>query len=251
MSSDRPSGQSRVRVTIREVVLIVVGVMIALTLEARWQMILERRAENDLIDRLRVELSRNAESVSRWLTLHERVAASTAELIHVLEDVPPGSRAMVADSLLGNMTRTPTYDPEQGSLDAAVSSGQLSLIRSADIQRALAALGRSLRDAQEDEAQGAAHVQDRLLPHLSEVTDLGPAVAWVVQDVDAVFSGEPTPATPLGARSVVASEELSNLLWLQLRYSSDAMNGLRAYLDDLNEAVALMGPGQGLGGPHP
>jgi len=222
------------------VVLIVVGVLIALSLESVWQNRAERAAEENLLLGLRDEFVENSSSLERWLGLHERVVTATEQFIAHLESVPEGQRVVVPDSVLAEMARTPTYDPELTSLDAAFNSGQISLIRSVEIQRALASWMRLLADAQEEEQRGVDLVYSRLLPLLGVATNLGPALSWLTSDVRRVMRGLPGDGVPLTSSSVAAGTELANLLWVRYRLSSAAANELEILRGGLDEVLELL-----------
>ena len=236
----RGRGRAGFTFAVREVILIVTGVLIALSLESLWQSRSERAAEEDLLLGLRDEFVENSASLDRWLGLHERVVTTAEEFIAKVEGVPEGQRVIVPDSVIAEMARTPTYDPELTSLDAAFNSGQISLIRSVEIQRALASWTRLLTDAQEEEQRGVDLVYSRLLPHLGAATDLGPAMSWLVSDVRRVMRGLPGDGVPSTSSSVVAGGELANLLWVRYRLSSAATNELEILRTGLDEVLALL-----------
>jgi hypothetical protein len=214
--------------------------LIALSLESVWQSRAARTAEQALLVALRDEFLENATSLERWLGLHERIVSTTEQVIARVEGLPEGQRVAVADSVIAEMARTPTYDPESASLDAAFSSGQISLIRSVEIQRALASWTRLLADAQEEEQRGVDLVYRRLLPHLGAATDLGPAISWLVSDVRSVMRGLPSTGVPQTSTEVIVGGELANLLWVRYRLSGAAANELGILRAALDEVLALL-----------
>lgn len=224
----------------REVLLIVVGVLIALSLESVWQDRAERSAERALLQGLRDEFAENAQSLDRWLELHERIAASADEFIIHIEGVAEGQTVLVPDSLIAELARTPTYDPELNSLDAALSSGQISLIRSVEIQRALASWTRLLADAQEEEQRGADQVYRELLPLLGTATRMGPAVSWLVADVRRVMRGISNGARPSTSSEVTADRRLESALWVRYRLTSSAANELQILRTGLGQVLKLL-----------
>lgn len=214
--------------------------MIALSLESVWQDRAERQSERALLEGLRDEFVENAESLDRWIELHERIALATERFIAHLADLTRGHVAVVPDSIIGELGRTPTYDPELNSLDAALSSGQISLIRSAEIQRALASWSRLLRDAQEEEQRAADQVYREYLPLLGELTEMGPAVSWLVTDVRSVMRGESNGVRPTTTSEVLVDRRLENALWVRYRLTSSAANELQILRAGLGEVLALL-----------
>lgn len=231
---------SGLRSAFREVALIVLGVLIALSLDALWQYRVDRGDEGDLLAGLQDEFTENAETLDRWIELHREVATSTEAFLARLEAVPQGSTVSIPDSLIAELGRTPTFDPELNSLDAALSSGQISLIRSVRIQRALASWSRSLSDAQEEEQRAADQAYREFLPLLGEATMMGPAVSWLVEDVRSVMRRETRRPKPTTSSLVRADPRLINALWVRYRLSRSAENELqilRAGLDGMLELL--------------
>jgi hypothetical protein len=221
-------------------VLIVLGVLIALSLDALWQYRVDRADEHDLLQGLHGEFSDNAGALARWIELHQGVAASTTAFLARLEQVPTGSSVLVADSLIADLGRTPTFDPELNSLDAALSSGQIALLRSIETQRALASWSRALSDAQEEEQRAADQAYREFLPLLGESTMMGPAVTWLVEDVRSVMRDAPRGPKPTTSSSVRADARLINALWVRYRLTRSAENELQILRSSLEELLGLM-----------
>jgi hypothetical protein len=225
-----------VRGSLREVGLIVAGVLIALGLEAAWQYRVDRADERDLLDALASEFHENTIALDRWIGLHQQVASGVEGLIDHLESASEGTTVSVPDSLVGMIGRSPTFDPELNMLDAAVSSGRISLVRSAEVQRALASWSRSLADAQEEEQRAAEQLYRELLPLLGEATDIGRAYAWLSQDVRDVMRGGPGIERLQSSAPMRVDQRLVNALWVRHRLTRSAENELqilRAYLDEV------------------
>ncbi len=151
-----------------------------------------------------------------------------------------GDRIQLPDSLLANLGRTPTYTPSLASLDAALSSGQISLIESVEIQRALARWMRLLEDAQEEETRTAELSYSVILPRLAVSSDLGSAMSYLTEDVRRIMEGRPTEPWPATSSEVVVSRELINLVWVKYRASSAAANELEILKSGLADVLALL-----------
>jgi hypothetical protein len=193
-----------------------------------------------LLNGFREEFSEAGGALARWKALHEHIVHSSEELIRILEAAPQGVPVMVPDSLLADMGRTPTYTPAINSLDAALGSGQIALIRSAAVQRGLANWTRLLADAQEEEERSAALVYSDLLPAVARATNLGPAMAGLTEDVRRVMEGRPAEPWPSTASEVVVTQELTNLVWVRFRIASSAANELGILQDGLTELLQVL-----------
>jgi len=239
--STTPSGRARLSLgsAAREVLLIVVGVLLALSLEALWQYRGERTAEGALLEGLRAELAANLESLERTLGAHGRVARSGEELIRRLEGARDGELVMMPDSLLGDVARTPRYRPDMNTLDAAISSGQISLIQALEVQRSLASWRGRLLEAQQEEQAGADFLYAELLPRLGAAGDLGPSLSWLADDLERLGQQD-RPPRPASSSQLTASQELTNLAWVRYRLSRAALNELGLLQSRLEEVLASL-----------
>jgi hypothetical protein len=138
------------------------------------------------------------------------------------------------------MGRTPTYTPSLASLDAALSSGQISLIQSLEVQRALASWTRLLADAQEEEARSAELSYSEILPHLATASELGPSMSRLTTDVRRIMEGRPDEPWPATSSPVLVSRELINLVWIKYRVSSAAANELEILEESVANVLALI-----------
>ena len=147
---------------------------------------------------------------------------------------------MISDSLIAELGRTPTFNPELTSLDAALNSGQISLIRSVAMQRGLASWSRALADAQEEEQRAVDQAYREFLPLLGEATSMGSAVSWLVGDVRNVMRGEPRGPKPTSSSMVTADPRLLNALWVRYRLSRSAENELQILRVSMEDLLAVL-----------
>ena len=218
-----------------EYLLIVVGVLFALALEATWQDFRERVAEQELLGALLLEAETNRSELSRWIAVHEGIDAAAADLIGVLESAEHGQTAQIPDAWLSEITRSPTLEPVRATFDAALNSGRISLIQSASIQRSLAAWDRALADAAEEEADGREFVANELLPYLYSAVDIGPISKAYVEDSQQDEGGS---IELLPTRSAVTvSLQIKNLIWRRRFLANTAMSTLRTVDSALSETI--------------
>ena len=239
-AAPRNRGKPGFTSAVREVVLIVIGVLIALSLEGLWQDRTERIAERNLLLGLTNEFVDNSRALRRTRGGHRRIVASAEEFIVQVEAALEGQGLLVPDSLIGNIARTPRYRPDMNTLEAALSSGQITLIRSAEVQRALASWRGRLIEAQQEEQAGADLVYGQIFPHLGAVTSVGPALSWLASDLRRLGQGLPSRPWPSTTTRIVASRGLTNLLWVRYRLSSAAVNELEILQQRLDEVLVLL-----------
>ena len=222
--------------SLREVSLIVLAVLIALGLEATWLYRLDRIDEREVLVGLLVELGENASRLQTSLSTHQRIDGAAEHFLAALEDVPTMGTVLIHDSVLGEVIRAPTYLPLRASLDAALSSGQIELIRSGEVQRSLASWSRLAAEALEEEQDARQFVSDQLLPALYQSGDLGPTFQTFVE---ATERRSETGILAYGdaASAIAVSAELINLLWRRRFYAATALTAL-SNLDSRLQATA-------------
>lgn len=130
-----------------EFVVIVVGVLVALWIDAAWQWLQdrseERRLKADLVEEFRENLA-ILEDLER--TRRDQVVRMLAALMDGVADLPADS---IAPTIAAS-TFSPTFNPRRGALEAAISGSNLRLIRSHELRKALSGWDGLLEDAQEE-----------------------------------------------------------------------------------------------------
>lgn len=223
----KPTLRRRVFQSLREVLLIVVAVLIAIGLESLWQDRQNRREERDLLEALHEEMETNSAELQRWINLHEMVHASATELLQAVRTATPGSIIQVPDTLISDIIRTPTYQPQLSVLGTALSSGSIELLRNVNLRRELDAWSRGLDEAQEEEVKGLQFVEGQLIPHLLSVVDLEPAQRSLVEFAEAHSAGAPLPARTGSVSNLKADLLLANLLSRRIFFADFAIAELR------------------------
>ena len=127
--------------------VIVVGVLVALWIDAGWSWLQDRGDEEQLI------LDVAEEFRSNLAVLDELVAERQAALDRMRVAMSDGVADLPADSIVPYLLATAaitTFNPRRGALEAAVSDGNLRLIRSPDLRSGLTGWDGFLEDAQEE-----------------------------------------------------------------------------------------------------
>jgi hypothetical protein len=143
--SERP--RIGIRRALTEFAVIVVGVLVALWIDAGWSWWQDRGDEEQLI------LDVAEEFRSNLAGLDELVAERQAALDRMRVAMSDGVADLPADSLAPYLLATAaitTFNPRRGALEAAISDGNLRLIRSPDLRSGLTGWDGFLEDAQEE-----------------------------------------------------------------------------------------------------
>lgn len=221
---------------VREVTIIVLGILIAFALDAAWDSRQERREERHIVESLRGEFGQTRADLSLWIQFHRKTERNTRVLLAAMDAVAPGSRLEVSDTLIAALLIGPTFDPITATLDALTTAGRLPLIRDPELRGALATWPSRLFDARDEELQARAFLDGYLIPRLAEDA----AVLTPSEFVNDWIYG--TMPDSLKSRHITlrVSPGLRNLVAVRLWYASgvaEELEGLSATTDHL---IALL-----------
>ena len=138
---------SKARRAAGEFAIIVVGVLVALWLDAGWAWLQDRQDERALIADLRSDFEANRSALQEVSVDQQRAADVTRQILTVGVD---GLPADSVDVLFQAMLNVQTFNPRTGALSSALGSGRIQLLRDQGLRSALAAWPGYLEDAREE-----------------------------------------------------------------------------------------------------
>lgn len=136
---------------VTEGAVIVVSILLAFGIDAWWDSAKERSEESLVLGALRVEFQQNLSSLRAIHGIHVRYATELGNLLDRVSSAREGATLQIPDSLLRALVSFRTADPAMGTLNTLLASGRIGLIKSQDLQRALAGWPAAVEDAAEDE----------------------------------------------------------------------------------------------------
>ncbi|MCA6073280.1 hypothetical protein [Fulvivirga sedimenti] len=170
MSKKRLKFPEKWRYFLREIFIVIVGILIAFILNSWWQNLREQKSLTVIRQNLREEVRFNQDELSGTLIIH-RVAASNA--LKLLEAFKAGSNEVtMQDTVYYAMLICATFDPADGNINSILNSGKLDLIDDNELIKSLTTWNRMKLDAIEDESAGFSLVEDQLYPFLRTRIDL-------------------------------------------------------------------------------
>lgn len=152
--------------------VIVVSILLAFAIDAWWNRVQERDDERRALVALRGEFIANLTHLRTVHDVHDRFAQRLDELVGRVLSEPQGRVIQVSDSVLLPLVSFRTADPAVGTLNILLASGRIGLIRSEDLQQALAGWPAVLEDAAEDEALIRDFIYDQLIAGLGGNMDV-------------------------------------------------------------------------------
>ena len=139
------------RYAIGEIVLVVIGILIALQVND-WN---ENRKnvlkKNNLLKSLRVEFKQNLDQLDTVLSYDTRVVESSFEFMRLQAYDSKVKDSNYMAHLLQNTSWNWTYDPQNGALRSGISSGDINLIANENLINALFGWRDVVADAKENE----------------------------------------------------------------------------------------------------
>ncbi|MGD8496325.1 MAG: hypothetical protein PVF05_09065 [Gemmatimonadales bacterium] len=225
---------------LRELVVVVAGILIAFTLDAWWDGRTEAEWRQSELQSLRQEFTESRVQLEQWIRIHEMIADRTGIVIETLESAPAGAAVPVPDSVLAGVLVMPTYDPTLGTLEALLASGDLSRLREPRLISLLARWPGLVADVREDEESVVRHVQTQLIPLLGARVDLAR-----VQDLRRAVVGrvvrETSDSMPGTIQPLIHERAVVSSLGVNLDYHRQATGGLRELGTQIDSVLALLG----------
>lgn len=171
----RPSGaQYFLKDAVRDLIVVIVGILAALYLESWWQDRQDRAEEALLLEGLRAEFVANREQlvdrISVWTNVRESSLAARQLMGQSIDNIDSDQ----IRKSFRSATAMRFYDPRTGQLSSLISSGKLGLVQNAELRARIADWPSFIEDL-EVEREGALHsLMITLGPHINEFMASGP-----------------------------------------------------------------------------
>jgi len=138
------------RYAIGEIVLVVIGILIALSIN-NWN---EQRKidyqEQELLEGLKIEFSTNLKRLDKVLQLHKNSIESANEIMTYFNEDISGIPEAKFDSLLFHIQNVWTFNPRKGLLNSVITSGQINIISNVELKTQLASFEDMVNDIEEE-----------------------------------------------------------------------------------------------------
>jgi hypothetical protein len=167
---------------IGEIVLVVIGILIALQINTWNQEKQNRNQEQILLQQLLIEYKSNLQQIENKIYIRDEGINSALQLLSYrnLEN-----QEIHSDSLNRNLSRLllrPTFDPELGVSTELTNSGKLYLISNGELRNKISAFPSSLSELREEEMVTFQLTEDKFIPFLIENFQVGRIMAEFLDD---------------------------------------------------------------------
>lgn len=211
----------------------VFSILLAFAINAWWAGRQERARERELLSGLLSDFQGTRPDLEARLAMARRMVANGAALRDTVAATAGAPALRVPDSLVIAVIGSPTYQPATNTLDAALASGELDLLRSRDIREEISRWRLVLADAFESERDVRQVTNDQILPLLARDADLGPLFDHVVDWSYARWE-------PPGTVTLRPSRELAGALATRRFYQGFEVEGFQEMLATLDHLVSLL-----------
>jgi hypothetical protein len=163
------SAQKYLLYAIGEIILVVIGILIALEINTRNTQSLERIQEQQILVQLKEEYLDNQEQLLSKMSVRDGTNRACGKLITLIDNWKIDSNPDSVDYLVSLTLLRPTLDPALGVTNELLTSGKLYLIRNDNLRKLLSDwTGKFFNELQEEEQIVANFIQDQYLPFLIE-----------------------------------------------------------------------------------
>lgn len=158
---------------IGEILLVVIGILIALSINTWNQKKQNTKQEKQILTQLLEEYTNNLDQLNSKIFIRDEIITSSIKL---LDYSNLDSDLISSDSLNRYLSRTitrPTFDPELSVSSDLTNSGKLYLITNPELREKISAFSSSLSELREEEIIIVNWVEERFYPFLIEHYQIG------------------------------------------------------------------------------
>jgi len=158
---------------IGEIVLVVIGILIALQINSSYQDKQNRQQEQQILSQLLKEYSNNLNQIEQKIDIRNEILNSSFTLLQYRTENP---ELIVQDSLNVHLFRIsirPTFDPELSVSNELINSGKLYLLENIDLRNNISSFSSFLSELSEEELAIFNLTEERLIPFLIENYQIG------------------------------------------------------------------------------
>ena len=128
------------RYAIGEILLVVIGILIALQVNTWNEERNEREKELKILTALEKEITENQIKLGEAIIQHQKMANLSKELSEIIKPNPKKISSSKFNQLLVSVIYPPKYEPSLGVVNGIISSGDLSLITNIELKYLLSSL---------------------------------------------------------------------------------------------------------------
>jgi hypothetical protein len=149
---------------IGEIILVVIGILIALSVNTWNEKKKDRQLEAFTLNSLYNELSANEKELKKTMEYHRRSTQALATLMTIdhenFASLPPA----MLDSILGEVQWAWTFNPKMGVIKSIISTGQLRNIRNSELRAFITSFEDMVDDGREESETNNKLIIEQFMP---------------------------------------------------------------------------------------
>ena len=167
---------------IGEILLVVIGILIALQINSWNQDRQNRKQEQQILSQLLKEYRSNLLQIKDKIEIRNEVLNSSFILLQYKKLDPATISVDSLDAHLFRISIRPTFDPELSVSNELINSGKLYLLQNLELRNKVSAFSSSLSELKEEEMAIFNLTEERLIPFLTEHYQVGRMMMVLLDD---------------------------------------------------------------------
>lgn len=167
---------------IGEIVLVVIGILLALQINNWNQEKQNRKQEQQILSQLLEEYNSNLDQIESKIAIRNDILSSALNLLRYTKMDPENVNVDSLDIDLFVLSIRPTFDPELSVTNELINSGKLYFLQNLELRKRVSAFSSSLSELIEEEVAITNLTEERLIPFLIENYQIGGMQMVLVND---------------------------------------------------------------------
>ena len=151
---------------IGEIILVVIGILLALQINSWNQQRIEDKQEVELLTSIKDEFKHNLNEINQSIEVNKKVTQSCVKLTKLIRTDSINKVPVIVDQLLVNIGGFNSFDARVGISEEVVNSGKLSILKNDEIRTQLSNWLKILADDEEDILLRSDNYTMNLMPFL-------------------------------------------------------------------------------------
>ena len=230
---------------IGEIVLVVIGILIALQINNWNTLRIEKKSEHQILENLKTEFE-NAEEQMLYLNGLRANYLSAADLLMKISNENRFDKTDTIDSLLVYTLYSPTFNDPVGSLSAITSSNRLDLISNNNLKVKLMAWPSELQDMVEGENIENDMANNKYFPFLYKYVDMSQIFKWFkISDINFERENDlrgliPSNHISSNYEELFKNKEYINLLHIRASFLTISKHETELLIGKANEIITII-----------
>ena len=155
-----------------EIVLVVIGILIALQINSKKEEINNRIVEQSILNNLKEDFNKNQQEIEVLIFANNKYHRNLNRFIEILKTTPKDIKVKIDDTLSIVAIAAPTYIPTTSTIDVIISTGKIDLIKNEELKTLISRFKREVADLSEDEKDVRILANIQICPLLGQNSDM-------------------------------------------------------------------------------